>query len=71
MGLSEYEAHELQTLFFDMDRASVKELASVWKPGVPFSQNPEYLQRAKELNRDLEAALLSRFTQEPPSEKRD
>lgn len=68
MGLSEYEAHELQTMFFDLDRASVKELASVWKPGVPFEKNPEYIARAKELNRELEAALLSRFSHDgaPP-----
>lgn len=61
MGLSEYEASELQRLFFQLDRASVKELAEVWKPGVPFNKNPEYLARAKELNRELEAALLQRF----------
>jgi CPA2 family monovalent cation:H+ antiporter-2 len=64
MGLSEYEAHELQTMFFDMDRASVKELASVWKPGVPFEKNAEYVARSKELNRELEAALVSRFSQD-------
>ncbi len=62
MGLSEYEASELQKLFFQLDRASVKELAQVWKPGVPFTKNPEYLARAKELNRELEAALLQRFS---------
>lgn len=70
MGLSEYEAHELQTMFFDMDRASVKELASVWKPDVPFDKNPEYVARAKELNRDLEAALLNRFSQDTSGEER-
>lgn len=61
MGLSEFEASELQKLFFQLDRASVKELAQVWKPGVPFNKNPEYLARARELNRELEAALLQRF----------
>jgi CPA2 family monovalent cation:H+ antiporter-2 len=61
LGLSEYEASELQKLFFQLDRASVKELAEVWKPGIPFHKNADYLARAKELNRELEAALLQRF----------
>lgn len=62
VGLSEYEAAELQKTFYQMDRAAVRELAEVWKSGVPFDQNPEYIARAKELNRDLEAALLARFS---------
>jgi len=66
MGLSEYEASELQKLFFQLDRASVRELAEVWKPGVPAVQNPAYIARAKELNRDLETALLGRFAGEKP-----
>ncbi|MGL4278939.1 MAG: monovalent cation:proton antiporter-2 (CPA2) family protein [Albidovulum sp.] len=62
VGLSEYEAAELQKTFYQMDRAAVRELAEVWKVGVPFEQNAEYIARAKELNRDLEAALLERFS---------
>jgi monovalent cation:H+ antiporter-2, CPA2 family len=65
VGLSEYEASELQKLFFKLDRASVKELAEVWKPGVPVTKNPEYMARVKELNRELEAALVTRFANEP------
>ena len=34
LGLSEYEASELQKLFFKLDRASIRELAEVWRPGV-------------------------------------
>ncbi len=64
MGLSEFEAHELQTMFFDMDRASLKELAELWTPGVPFDKNPLYLARAKELNRELDAALTGRLAPE-------
>lgn len=62
VGCSEYEAAELQKTFYQMDRAAVLELAEVWKAGVPFDQNAEYIARAKELNRDLEAALLERFS---------
>ncbi len=71
MGLSEYEAHELQTMFFDMDRAGLKELATVWKPGVPFDKNPEYVARTKELNRELEAALLARLTPDSGARTRE
>lgn len=65
MGVSEYEAHELQALFFKLDRASVRELAEVWKPGVPVTKNPAYVQRTRELNRELEAALMQRFASGP------
>jgi monovalent cation:H+ antiporter-2, CPA2 family len=62
VGLSEYEASEIQKTFYHLDRAAVRELAEVWKPGVPVEQNPEYVARAKELNRELEAKLLTRFS---------
>jgi CPA2 family monovalent cation:H+ antiporter-2 len=63
MGLSEYEAAELQKTFFKLDRAAVRTLAEVWVPGLPIEQNPAYVDRAKELNRELEAALLDRFSE--------
>lgn len=63
MGLSDYEAAELEKTFFKLDRAAVRDLAQVWIPGVPIDQNPAYIARARELNRDLEAALLDRFSQ--------
>lgn len=63
MGLSEYEASELQRTFFRLDRAAVRDLAEVWIPGVPVEQNPAYVARTRELNRELEAALLDRFSE--------
>ncbi|MFM2355705.1 MAG: hypothetical protein RLZZ528_1441 [Pseudomonadota bacterium] len=62
VGLSKTEAFELERLFFDMDRASVRSLAEVWKAGVPIEENAEYVALAKSLNRDLETALLTRST---------
>ncbi len=59
LGLSDYEASELEHMFFRMDRAAVKELAALWKPGVPVAGNPEYVARAKALNKDLETALVA------------
>lgn len=60
LGLSEFEAHEAERMFFDHDRMSVRELASLWRPDVEPSQNKEYVARAKELQKDLETAFLNR-----------
>jgi CPA2 family monovalent cation:H+ antiporter-2 len=59
MGLSEYEAAQTERMFFRMDRAAVRELAALWKPGIPVSENDEYIARSRELNADLEAALVT------------
>ncbi len=63
VGLSDYEAAEMEKVFFKLDRAAVRELANVWKPDVPTEQNAEYIARARALNRELEVALLGRFSQ--------
>jgi len=69
MGLSEFEAAALEKTYFDYDRAAVRDLAKVWKPGVPPEQNAEYMARAKELNAELEAALLARFNEQQSETK--
>jgi CPA2 family monovalent cation:H+ antiporter-2 len=61
MGLSEYEAHEAETTFYRMDRHAMLELAELWDPAVPITQNTAYVERAKALNKDLEYALMSLF----------
>ncbi|MER5172258.1 monovalent cation:proton antiporter-2 (CPA2) family protein [Thioclava kandeliae] len=61
VGLSDYEAAELEKIFFKMDRAMVRDLAEVWKPGVPIEQNHEYIARTKEKNAGLQAAIAQRF----------
>ena len=40
-----------------------RDLADVWKPGIPVEQNAAYVARAKKLNRELEAALLAKYSQ--------
>ena len=60
MGLSEYEASEAQRMFYTYDRDSVRELAALWRPDVPPSENKAYVARAKELQKDLETAFLNR-----------
>lgn len=60
MGLSDYEAAEAERIFYQHDRHSVQELAQLWDPKLPTSQNPAYMARAKELQKELETAFLSR-----------
>ncbi len=60
LGLSEYEAAVAETQFYQHDRAAMKELAQLWKPGINQDQNEEYIAKAKELNSDLELSLTSK-----------
>ncbi|SFS68914.1 Kef-type potassium/proton antiporter, CPA2 family [Sulfitobacter marinus] len=64
LGLSDYEAAEAQRMFYSHDRASVRELAALWRPGVPPSENKAYVSRAKELQKDLETAFMNRIEAE-------
>ena len=64
-GLSPYEAAELERIYYRMDRAHVRQLAEVWKPGVALDQNPEYVELSRTLNSQLEAALVERFSHGP------
>jgi CPA2 family monovalent cation:H+ antiporter-2 len=61
MGLSDYEAHELEMAFYRHDRQNLRELAQLWKPGVPVAENTAYVERARELNNNLETALVSQL----------
>ncbi|MFV1594136.1 monovalent cation:proton antiporter-2 (CPA2) family protein [Phaeobacter sp. JH20_36] len=58
IGLSEYEAAQAEQTFYAHDRHTVRELAGLWIPGTPASENPAYIARARELEKDLETALL-------------
>ncbi|SFD44932.1 monovalent cation:proton antiporter-2 (CPA2) family protein [Roseivivax sediminis] len=59
VGLTEFEAAEAQKTFYHHDRRIVRELASLWKPGVAAKDNAEYIARARELEKELETALFS------------
>ena len=61
VGLSEFEASELEKTFYQHDRHSVRELAALWKPEVPTVENAEYISRAKELEKELQTMLLSQL----------
>ncbi|WP_294622206.1 monovalent cation:proton antiporter-2 (CPA2) family protein [uncultured Roseovarius sp.] len=61
MGLTEFEAAELEQTFYKHDRQSVRELAALWDPDIPTIENSAYVARAKELERDLQTMLLSQL----------
>ncbi|PKP71653.1 MAG: potassium transporter [Alphaproteobacteria bacterium HGW-Alphaproteobacteria-4] len=60
VGLSEFEAAEAYRIFYKYDRAGLRDLAKVWKPGVPVENNAEYMELSRAQNRELENALLVR-----------
>jgi CPA2 family monovalent cation:H+ antiporter-2 len=61
MGLTDYEAHEMETAFYRHDRQNLRELAKLWRPGVPISENEAYVAKSRELNNNLETALLDQL----------
>jgi len=63
IGLSEFEAHELERLFWKLDRNAVRDLAEVWKPGIPAEKNDEYVARVRALNTEFEAQMLAHFAE--------
>ncbi|QGX98973.1 potassium transporter [Roseovarius faecimaris] len=61
VGLSEFEAAELEKTFYKHDRHSVQELAKLWDPNLPTVENKAYIARALELEKDLETMLLTQL----------
>ncbi|GGD40538.1 monovalent cation:proton antiporter-2 (CPA2) family protein [Sinisalibacter lacisalsi] len=64
VGLSEFEAAQAEHIFYQHDRHTIAELRELWKPGVPSSENQAYLDRAIELEQDIESALLTQLSDE-------
>ncbi|WP_204114908.1 cation:proton antiporter [Shimia biformata] len=59
VGLSEYEAAQAEQTFYQHDRMTIRELAMLWDPDKPPSENEAYVARSKELQKELEAELLA------------
>ena len=68
LGLSEYEAATAEQTFYSHDRSAVRDLAELWDPDVPTAQNAAYVARAKELQKELEVALLTRDDEKSAAE---
>ena len=71
MGFTEYEAAKLSQTYFKVDRAAMRDLASLWVPGQPVHMNDAYIERAKQLDRDLETALIDELYETRPMEGED
>ncbi|MDJ1008024.1 MAG: monovalent cation:proton antiporter-2 (CPA2) family protein [Paracoccaceae bacterium] len=61
MGLTDFEANEIEHFFFRKDREALRDLAALWDPDVPVAENTAYIERSRELNKELETALVRRF----------
>lgn len=64
-GLSEYEAAELERIFYRHDRASLQELAGLWDESIPMEENAAYIARSREVSAAMENALMDRFAAGP------
>ncbi|MDO9525161.1 MAG: NAD-binding protein, partial [Gemmobacter sp.] len=58
IGFTEYEAAKLSQTYSQVDRAALRDLAKLWVPGQPVHLNEAYVARARQLNADLETALI-------------
>ena len=66
MGFSEYEAAKVSQAYYRVDRGAMRDLAEVWVPGQPTHLNDAYIARAKQLDRDLEIALMEELHEVKP-----
>lgn len=69
LGLTDHEAGEIEHFFFRKDREAMRELADLWDPSIPVDQNPAYMERAQELNKDLETAIVAAETRKQPGKE--
>jgi monovalent cation:H+ antiporter-2, CPA2 family len=67
MGFSDYEASKLSQAYFKVDRAAMRDLAELWVPGESVLKNEPYIARARQLDRDLETALINELDAARPS----
>ncbi len=66
MGFSEYEAAKVSQAYYRVDRGAMRDLAEVWVPGQATHLNEAYIARAKQLDRDLEIALMEELHEVKP-----
>ena len=65
MGLTEYEAAMAEEAFYHHDRDAVRELALLWREDIPGSQNKPYIDKAMELEAELQTVLTAQIGKEP------
>lgn len=65
MGLTEYEAAMAEEAFYHHDRDAVRELALLWREDIPGSQNKPYIDKAMELEAELQTVLTAQIGKDP------
>ena len=69
LGNHPYEAEKITTAFVDMDLYRIRELAGLYDPDVPIMENEAYIERAIELNEEVEEAMSGKLS--PRHDKSD
>ncbi|MEM9349822.1 MAG: monovalent cation:proton antiporter-2 (CPA2) family protein [Pseudomonadota bacterium] len=59
MDVAEFDAYEHEKAFYRHDRHVLHELSELWDPDVPISQNKAYIERARELEREVETQIVA------------
>ncbi|MCW2303359.1 CPA2 family monovalent cation:H+ antiporter-2 [Rhodovulum sulfidophilum] len=65
-GLSAYEAENAERTLVTFDRTALRDLAKVWRPGVPLEDNADYIELNRRLQADLEHAFAETLLHEAP-----
>lgn len=65
LGFTEFEASEAQRLFYHGDRDALAELAPLWDPKIPVAKNAPYIALAKQLDNQLETAIVTQMAEKP------
>ncbi|MBU1176122.1 MAG: cation:proton antiporter [Alphaproteobacteria bacterium] len=61
MGLNREGALEITAAFEEMDRRAMREVADLYDPDIPATENEPYIRRVRELREEWEAQLLGRM----------
>ena len=62
-GLTEFEAAEAESTFYQHDRTAMRALTKVWRKSVSPEDNPAYISLSRALEQELEAALLAQLAE--------
>jgi len=57
-GFTDYEAAQMAQTYYKVDRMALRELSELWRPGIPVHENEAYVARSRQLDADLETALM-------------
>ncbi len=70
LGLHPIDAEKAATMYVDMDRKGIRELAEVYDPKIPVARNKEYIARALKIKDELDAAMSGNSELKPDHSER-